>query len=196
MVKMTMLALVLLSSTAFAQEADDEDDGFNMLEMRVGFGTMPIDDGASSLTVALGLGVEHPVFKRTRVFGEYEWLWLSFNPGNQQSGTALMDSEREHNGSGHRAVLGLRRELVGTGRHAMHAFVDGELGGGLAIVNDSMYGLEMLPTGFVGMRAGWDLYSHNDDSPSRTFELTMMLRVLAVSDGVGVMTGLGMAWGN
>lgn len=54
----------------------------------------------------------------------------------------------------------------------------------------------MLPTGFVGMRAGWDIYSRNDDSPSRTFELELMLRVLAVPDGVGVMTGIGMAWGN
>lgn len=196
MVKTIALASILLSSTAFAQEADDDDDGFNMLGMRFGFGTMPISDGASSLTVSLGLGVEHPVFKRTRVFGEYDWLWLSSNPNTQQSATALMDSEPEHNGSGHRAVLGLRRELFGTGRHAMHVFVDGELGAGLAIANDSMYGVQMLPTGFVGMRAGWDIYSRNDDSPSRTFELELMLRVLAVPDGVGVMTGIGMAWGN
>lgn len=196
MVKMMVLTAILLSSTtALAQEVEDDDAGFNMLEVRFGFGTMPISDGASSLTVSLGLGVEHPVFKRTRVFGEYEWLWLASNP-DPEPGAALMDSEPAHNGSGHRAVLGLRRELVGTGRHSLHAFVDGELGGGLAIANDSMYGLAILPTGFVGIRAGYDLYSHNDDSPSRTFELTMMLRVLAVPDGVGVMTGLGMAWGN
>jgi hypothetical protein len=197
MVKNVLLTAILLSSTtAFAQEADDDDDGddagFNMLETRIGFGTMPIGDGASSLTVSLGLGVEHPVFKRTRVFGEYEWLWLASTPVDP----ALMASEPEHNGSGHRAVLGLRRELVGKGSYAMHMFVDGEVGGGLGIVDDSMFGMRMLPTGFVGMRAGWDIYSHKDDSPSRTFEMNLLVRVLAVSDGVGVMTGIGMAWGS
>ena len=190
MVKNLLLTAILCSSTtALAQEAGDDDAGFNMLGTRLGFGTMPISDGASSLTVSIGLGVEHPVFKRTRVFGEYEWLWLASRP-------APMDSESEHNGSGQRAVLGLRREIVGKGSYAMHMFVDGEVGGGLALFNDSMYGLEILPTGFVGMRAGWDLYSHKDDSPSRTFEMELMFRVLAVSDGVGVMTGVGMAWGN
>jgi hypothetical protein len=163
-----------------------------MLETRFAFGSMPIDDGASSLTVSLGLGVEHPVFKRTRVFGEYEWLWLASTPVDP----ALMASEPEHNGSGHRAVLGLRRELAGKGSYATHVFVDGEVGGGLGIVNDSMFGMRMLPTGFVGMRVGWDIYSHKDDSPSRTFEMNLLVRVLAVSDGVGVMTGIGMAWGS
>jgi hypothetical protein len=66
----------------------------------------------------------------------------------------------------------------------------------LGIVNDSMFGMRMLPTGFVGMRVGWDIYSHKDDSPSRTFEMNLLVRVLAVSDGVGVMTGIGMAWGS
>jgi hypothetical protein len=193
MVKNLVLTAILLSSTsALAQEVDDDDPGFNMLETRFAFGTMPIHDGASSLTVSLGLGVEHPVFKRTRVFGEYEWLWLASTPVDP----ALMASEPEHNGSGHRAVLGLRRELVGKGSHAMHLFVDGEVGGGLGIVDDSMFGMRMLPTGFVGMRAGWDIYSHKDDSPSRTFEMNLLVRVLAVSDGVGVMTGIGMAWGS
>jgi hypothetical protein len=193
MVKNILLTAILLSSTsALAQEADDDDPGFNMLETRFAFGSMPIADGASSLTVSLGLGVEHPVFKRTRVFGEYEWLWLSSPPRDP----ALMTSEPEHDGSGHRAVLGLRRELVGKGSYAMHMFVDGEVGGGLGIVNDSMFGLRVLPTGFAGVRFGWDLYSHKDDSPSRTFEMNILVRVLAVSDGVGVLTGIGMAWGS
>jgi hypothetical protein len=195
MVKNLLLTAILLSSTkAVADEGDDADDdaGFNMLEARFAFGTMPIADGASSLTVSLGLGVEHPVFKRTRVFGEYEWLWLA----SRRVDPALMTSEPEHNGSGHRAVLGLRRELVGKGSYSMHMFVDGEVGGGLGLVNDSMFGMRVMPTGFVGARVGWDIYSHNDDSPSRTFEMNLLLRVLAVSDGVGVMTGIGMAWGS
>ena len=107
-----------------------------------------------------------------------------------------MASAPEHHGSGHRAVAGLRRELIGKGRSSMHAFVDGEVGGGFMLANDSMFGVEMLPTGFVGMRLGYDLYSHNDDSPSRTFELELTTRLLVVAEGVGFITGLGMAWGN
>jgi hypothetical protein len=188
MVKHLALAAVLLSSTAAIADDDEDDAGFNMLGARFTFGSTPIHE-TSSLTVSLGLGVEHPVFRRTRVFGEYDWLWLSSAP-------APMDSAPAHHGSGHRAVAGLRRELIGTGRHSVHAFIDGELGGGVMLANDSMFGLEVVPTGFIGMRLGYDIYSHNDDSPSRTFELEILTRVLVVPDGVGFLTGLGMAWGN
>lgn len=189
MVKHLALVLVLLSCpTAFADDGDDDDVGFNMLGARVGFGSMPIY-GASTLAVSLGLGVEHPVFPRTRVFGEYDWVWLSTAPGP-------MDSAPEHHGSGHRAVAGLRRELIGKGGQSMRAFVDGEVGGGLMIANDSMMGVALVPTGFVGIRLGYDIYSRHDDSPSRTFEIEILTRVLMVPDGVGFLTGFGMAWGN
>jgi hypothetical protein len=59
-----------------------------------------------------------------------------------------------------------------------------------------MDGTEVLPAAFVGMRFGYDLYSRRDDSPSRTFETALMLRTVANHDGVGLLFGLGMFWGN
>jgi hypothetical protein len=190
-----VLTLVTLSSVAPAHADDDDDDNpaFNMLDTRFSMGALPMD-GAPALTVSLGLGVEHPVFKKTRVFGEYEWMWLFDRPTER---TYMLDPPPpERHGTGHRAMMGLRRELVGKGAHSFRAFIDGELGGGLALTNDNMRGFQTLPTGFVGLRAGYDVYSREDDSPSRTFELELLFRMIAVPDGMGGLFGLGMAWGN
>jgi hypothetical protein len=189
------IALALLggATPAHADEGDDDDDpGFNMLDMRFAMGALPMDGPA--LTVSLGLGVEHPVFKKTRVFGEYEWMWL-FDRANERT-YMITPPPPERHGTGQRALIGLRRELLGKGRRSFRAFIDGELGGGLAIANDNMHGFQPLPTGFVGLRAGYDVYSREDDSPSRTFEFELLFRMLAVPDGMGTLFGLGMAWGN
>ena len=86
MVKMFVLTVILLSSaTAFAEEEEEDDAGFNMLGVRFGFGSMPIE-GASTLTVSLGLGVEHPVFKRTRVFAEYDITGLLGQAAHELAG--------------------------------------------------------------------------------------------------------------
>jgi len=195
----TLFAVVALATfarltPALADEGDGADDpGFNMLDIRFAMGGLPVE-GAPSLTVSLGLGVEHPVFKKTRVFGEYEWMWLFDRPTER---TYMIDPPPpERHGTGQRAMLGLRRELFGKGRHAFRAFVDGELGGGLALTNDNMSGLHTLPTGFIGLRAGYDVYSREDESPSRTFEFELLFRTLIVPDGYGGLFGLGMAWGN
>jgi hypothetical protein len=204
MVKLTSIlfgavALAALAHVApahadeYYDEEETDDPGFNMLDMRFAIGSLPVD-GAPTLTVSLGLGVEHPVFKKTRVFGEYEWLWLSDRPTERTY--MISPPPPERHGTGHRALLGLRRELIGKGRHKMRAFLDGEIGGGLALTNDNMSGFQTLPTGFVGLRVGYDVYSSQDDSPSRTFELEMLFRMLLVPDGTGVLMGIGMAWGN
>jgi len=161
------------------------DDAFNMFGFRMGVGALPID-GGNTLTVSLGLGVEHPVFKNTRVFGEYEYLWL-----NERD--PLM---HERHGNGHRTSLGLRRELIGKGKRQLRLYLDGELGGGLALTNDNMMGVSFVPDGFVGLRGGYDLYSRADDSPSRTFEVELLLRAIAIREGAGMMFGVGMLWGN
>jgi hypothetical protein len=197
------VATALVPATAARAGDGDDDDGdgdgdgndaaFNMLDTRFTIGTMPLD-GTRTLAVSLGLGVEHPVFTKTRVFGEYELLWLSnaYDPHTAM----LSPPPPERHGTGHRAVLGLRRELLGTGHHSVRGFVDGELGGGLALTNDNMRGFQTVPTGFVGLRAGYDIYSHLDSSPSRTFEFEILVRAIAVPDGLGWLTGLGFAWGN
>jgi hypothetical protein len=189
------VALVVLvgATPAHADEGDDDDPGFNMLDMRFGLGSLPID-GASSLTVSLGLGVEHPVFKKTRMFGEYEWMWLA-DRGSERT-YMIAPPPPERHGTGQRASFGLRRELLGKGSHSFRAFLDGELGGGCALTNDNMRGFQPIPAGFVGMRVGYDVYSREDDSPSRTFEFELLFRLLAVPDGMGTLFGVGMAWGN
>ncbi len=172
--------------------ATDEQPGFNMFGFDAAIGAQP-RDGQSAVAMSLGLGVEHPVFKRTRVFGEYAWLWWQQRDSSERAGTA---PRPDRDATGHRASLGLRRELKAKDGRTMRLFVDGELGGSVALVNDSMEGAELVPAGFFGLRAGYDLYSRRDSSPSRTFETALFLRTIGTRDGVGITFGLGMAWGN
>jgi hypothetical protein len=172
--------------------ATDEQPGFNMFGFDAAIGAQP-RDGRNAVAMSLGLGVEHPVFKRTRVFGEYAWMWWQQRAGSERAGTAPRPDD---DATGHRASLGLRRELAAKEGRTMRLFVDGELGGSIALVNDSMDGAELVPAGFFGLRAGYDLYSRRDSSPSRTFETAVFLRTIGTRDGVGVTFGLGMAWGN
>lgn len=166
---------------------------FNMFGFRFSVGALPLD-GQRATVLSVGLGVEHPVFKKTRVFGEYEWLWLSWIDERGMDSVAVRP---ERHGTGHRASLGLRRELIAKniGR-SVRMFVDGEIGGGVALVNDNMHGVDFVPSGLAGLRFGYDMYSSVDDSPSRTFEIELLLRAVAIDHGIGGMMGLGMLWGN
>jgi hypothetical protein len=175
-----IIAISLLATTAYA------DDAFNMFGFRMGVGALPID-GDDTLTVSLGVGVEHPVFKKTRVFTEYEWLYFTDREDTM---------EPARHGNGHRVSLGLRRELAGKGKRKIHGYLDGEVGGGLALTNGNMTGVELIPNAFLGLRAGYDLYSGAEDSPSRTFEAEFLLRAIGIRNGIGLMFGVGMAWGN
>lgn len=172
----------------------DDSPAFNMFGFDMEMGFVP-HDGANALAMSLGLAVEHPVFTKTRVFGEYDWLWLS--PRDSSTRAMIGTSPRpERHASGHRASLGLRRELKAKGGGHMRLFIDGELGGGLALVNDSMAGATLAPSGFIGLRFGYDLYSRRDSSPSRMFETALVVRAVGVRDGLGIVFGLGMYWGN
>jgi hypothetical protein len=171
---------------------DDDQPGFNMFGFDATIGPQP-RNGQNALAMSLGLGVEHPVFKRTRVFGEYAWVWLQ-ERDNDPDRVSAMPPDRSANG--HRASLGVRRELKAKDGRSLRMFLDGELGGSLALVNDRMAGVELVPAGFVGLRAGYDLYSRRDSSPSRTFETALLFRMNGTPDGVGFTFGLGMFWGN
>ncbi len=213
MVKLSLAALVItvaLPSLAVAHpppEGDydepaptaepDDSPAFNMFGFAMGVGGLPIR-GADNLAFSIGLSVEHPVFKKTRVFGEYDWLWLQRRDpraGEMMNSEQMVPRPDEH-GSGHRTSLGLRRELIGKSGGSTHAFIDGELGASIALVNDNMTGVEVLPAGFAGIRLGYDLYARRDDSPSATFETGLLLRIIALRDGVGMSFGVGMYWGN
>ena len=195
MVKHAIIALLALSSVAHAQEATDEEPAFNLFGFRVGVGGQPMD-GHRTTAISIGVGVEHPPFKKTRVFGEYEWQWLMFIDDSERAMDSVVMRPERH-ASGHHATLGLRRELTGKrlGR-SLRMFVDGELGGGVALVNDNMTGVALVPSAILGLRFGYDIYSREDDSPSRTFEAEFLLRAVAVPDGIGGMFGVGMLWGN
>lgn len=208
MVTRTLIAvvgLVALSSLAQArppeepideyteEPVDDDSPAFNMLGFRASFGALP-DDGQRATAFALGIGVEHPVFTRTRVFGEYDWLWLSHQDERAMNSVV---ARPERYASGHRTSIGLRRELVAKNlNRSVRMFIDAELGGGLALVDDSMRGLKLLPMGIAGLRLGYDIYTSSDESPSRTFEAEVSWRTIAVEDGFGAMFGVGLLWGN
>jgi hypothetical protein len=193
MVKL-VVALLLVTTVAHAESYEEDEPTFNMLGFRTSVGALPLD-GTRTGTFSLGLGVEHPVFRRTRIFGEYEWLWLY----GEQSERAMdtVDVRPERYGNGHRASVGLRRELFGVSpARSFRVFLDGEIGGGLALANHNVDGLLFLPAGFAGLRFGYDIYSRNDDSPSSTFEIELLFRAITIAGGTGVMFGVGMLWGN
>jgi hypothetical protein len=173
-------------------ESEADEPAFNLFGFHGAFGALPYE--GRTRTFAIGVSIEHPVFPKTRVFGEYEWLWLR-TEDERAVDSVVMRPERYANG--HRAWFGLRRELIAKtiGRRARR-FIDGELAAGTALVNDSITGVALIPSVLAGVRAGYDLYSRTDDSPSRMFELEVTLRAIAVTDGVGASFGLGMAWGN
>lgn len=203
-------ALVALTQLASAQPPDDdccyeepeidedESPSFNMFGFTFAVGGLPID-GTNTRAMSIGLSVEHPVFKKTRVVGEYDFLWLVNRDMTSAMRAAYSDTmvpRPDAHGTGHRTSLGLRRELFGSGRRRARAFLDGELGGMLALVDQTATGAQLVPGGFAGVRVGYDLYSRSDDSPSRTFEVGLSLRMIVVPEGAGLTFGLGMFWGN
>lgn len=205
------VALTALGQLASAQPPDDccyeepepepEDDSpsFNMFGFTVAAGGLPID-GTDTLAMSIGLSVEHPVFKRTRVVGEYDFLWLvdrDLTSAMRAVASDTMVPRPDAHGTGHRTSVALRRELFGGGRNRARVFIDGELGGMLALVDQTRTGAQLVPGGFAGVRVGYDLYSRSDDSPSRTFEIGLLLRMIVLAEGRAGMTfGLGMFWGN
>jgi len=186
------IAIVLVAAASSAH-ADDESPAFNMFGFRMSAGALPLD-GERTTVLSVGLGVEHPVFRKTRVFGEYEWLWLTAWNARAVDTVAIRP---ERHGNGHRASVGLRREMLAKNlSRSVRMFIDGEVGGHVALTNDNMSGAAFVPGGLVGLRFGYDVYSREDDSPSRTFEAEILVRAIVIEGGAGAMMGMGLAWGN
>jgi len=178
----TLAVLLALCAVAHADDDDGLDDGPpTLLGVRIAGGRLPIFHEDMS-TLGLGLGLDHPITSRLHVFGEYEYVWLSPEEVSMQHGTA------------HRVLAGLRATLVQKREHNLRSFIDVEGGGGMAIVNDTVMGTRAMQTGFTGLRAGFDFLA--DDSPSRVFEIDLIVRAVFVPEGSGVMTGVDLQWGN
>jgi hypothetical protein len=176
-----------------ADTSDDDSPAFNMFGFSFGIGMLPVD-GSSMLATSLGVALEHPVFRRTRIAAEYDWLWLSSPDASRMPVGAA--GHAEHHATGHRATLGLRRELKASGSSSIRLFLDGELGATVALAHHSMTGVELIPGAYVGVRAGADMYTSRDASASRTLETAVFMRALAVPGGIGFTVGFGMFWGN
>ena len=177
-----LLALMALPTVVHADDEEAPDDGPPLLlGFRLAAGKLPIEH-QDLTTVAMGVDVDHPIASRWRAFGEYEFMWLE------------RDQMSTQHGSGHRVLAGLRHSLVEKREHHFRTYLDVEAGGGMAVVDDTVIGVRMLPTGFGGLRGGYDFYAA--DSPSRVFESEVTVRAVMVGDGTGVMAGFGMQWGN
>lgn len=173
---------VLLALTAAAHADDGLDDGPPLLfGFRLAAGKLPVANEALT-TTSIGLDVDHPVASRWRAFGEYEWMWLDRDTMSSQHGT------------GHRLLAGLRHSVVEKREHHFRTYLDLEGGGGMAVLDDTALGVRVLPTGFGGLRGGYDFYA--SDSPSRVLEMEVLVRAVIVGDGTGVMAGFGMQWGD
>jgi hypothetical protein len=200
MVKTLVLAIVISTTVAGASPPSDDSveaepdasPAFNMFGFRMSAGALPLD-GSRARVLSVGIGVEHPVFDKTRMFGEYEWLWVTWFDERAMDSVVFRP---ERYGNGHRTSFGVRRELTAKGSRRVRMFIDGELGANVALTNDNMSGMVLRPGGLVGLRVGYDVYSDEDDSPSRTFEAEMLVRAIVVEHGAGAMMGIGLWWGN
>ena len=181
-----VLAILLaLCAVAHAQEDDGDEPVDNgpplLLGFRLAAGKLPVDQQQLT-TFSLGLDVDHPVTRSLRMFGEYEWMWLD------------RDKMSTQHGSGHRLLAGLRHTIAAKREGRFRAYLDAEAGGGLAVLDDSILGVRVLPAGFFGLRGGYD-FTHAD-SPSRVLEIEILVRAIVVENGTGMLAGFGMQWGN
>ena len=183
---MVKALLMLLALCAVAHADDDDGAAIDtgpplLLGFRLAAGKLPVADQELT-TFSLGLDVDHPITKTWRAFGEYEWMWVDRDQMSMQ------------HGSGHRLLAGLRHTLAAKREGHFRTYLDLEGGGGFTVLDDSVLGVRMLPTGFGGLRGGYD-FTHTD-SPSRVFEVEVLVRAIIVENGTGLLAGFGMQWGN
>ena len=163
-----LVVLVLLAGTASA-------DG--KLGWRIGGLRVPVGDHELA-TLALGIGVEHAVHHDLRVWGEYDWLWVN---GGAMGSPAFT-------GSGHHTALGIRHTLLAkTVLGGLRFYLDGELGGGVALASEDPFGTVLVPHATAGLRGGYAV---------RGWEPELLVRAIVAEHGTGVQVGFGMMWGD
>ncbi len=181
---MSRIVLVLALALGSLAHADPERDDRNLFGFRIGLGMLPLDH-ESVTTASIGLGVEHPVWRSWRVFGDYEWLWLMRSHTDTMPGL---------HGDGQRVMVGVRHALAEKQlMREVALYVDGELGGGFALVADNFAGVRALPSALAGVRVGWKLAGHRT-SESKELDAELLVRAVAIPGGVGMTGGVGFLW--
>lgn len=181
--------LATLASGAHAEPpmaiAEEPRTGWSRLGTRIGFGSVPID-GAQMTTASIAVSLDRPLVGRWRVLGEYEHVWI----GERDLEAHSLQGVASLANSGHRVQLGIRRRLLEKtwADRFVGVFLDGEAGGGAMLV-DRSEGALAVPHSFVGIRAGFSLEQQT------LWDYEVILRGLAVPDGVGVLFGIGLVWG-
>lgn len=194
---MTRAAIAMLVLVLAVPARADEDEGescvfvllppeeWSRLGTRVAYGLVTIDD-APLTTMSIGISIDRPVVGKWRALAEYEHLWIGPYDWDSDVGVAALPD------GGHRAHLGVRRELVekrwSYGR--VRAFVDGEAGGGAMLVDRMTGDALAVAHAFAGVRAGLSLAW--DD---RRLDYEVVVRGLATTEGAGVLFGIGLVWG-
>lgn len=178
-----LVLLVLMLGHAALAVADDGEPR-NLFGFRIGLGALPLDQ-VSIDTASVGMGVEHPVWGAWRAFGDYEWLWLMRSHTDTMSGI---------HGDGQRVQLGVRHAIADKRLASyIRLFVDAELGGGFALVDDDRVGMHALPNALAGVRVGYELTSDRR-SESRQLDAELVVRAIAIPEGLGMLAGAGFLW--
>lgn len=177
--RLIFVAVVLASGVAHADEHEPQ----SMFGLRITLGALPLAPQQQVMIGELGLSVEHPLCGKLRAFGEYGFQYLSTG-----------DDKTSHDiGTGHAVRIGLRRALAATTwKRSMRFYIDGEVGGGVALTDDTINGARVLPHALAGLRFGYDLFLER----KQTFEAELLIRAIAIDRGAGFTFGVGMAWGS
>jgi len=192
----SLLALAALATTASASPyiasmpTERTAPAIQRFGYRLGFGMLPLADHPN-FVFSIGLGLDQRLVGKLRFLAEYDWLWTE-----SRDPDAIARMAPAEYGDGHRVQLGLRYNMFRTRSFPLRMFVDAELGGGAALVTDNLTGTRFLPTGFTGIRFGYEVRTRNPDSPSHAFIAEFSVRAIAIDHGIGVMGGVGMQWGN
>jgi hypothetical protein len=168
-----------------------EPAGPRKIGFRFGGGAGPIDGQIMSM-LGLALAAERPIAGRWQWIAEYEHLWLM----PRQTANARLRGESSFDGNAHRLHLGLRATLASKRLGQLRFFADAEAGGGATLA--AYHGdTDLGPHAFAGVRLGYELSASRGESrPKKTWEWDLALRTIAVQNGLGLLGGLAMYWGD
>jgi hypothetical protein len=185
-----VLALVVLCSVAHAEMiVVAPPPKPSLLGTRINYGLLPVGDWMT--TASLSVSYDRSFAGKWHFVAEYEYLWLGKTDWNDhmevESGVASLDD------SGQRLSLGLRRRLwTESWGGSFRVLFDADAGVGAMLVdkeNDAI----ALPVGYAGVHGAFELES---DSDEHIWQYEIVLRGIGVPDGVGVLFGIGLAWGD